>query len=282
MSIVSKNIKHLRKLHKLTQEQLAERIGIKRSLLGAYEEGRADPRLTNLLNIAKEFNVLVDKLIGDDLSTMNEEEFATRSQVRDTRGANLRVLSITVDGAGKENIELVPERAAAGYTNGYSDPEYLEDLPKFQLPMLPSPGTYRAFEIRGDSMLPIMPGAVVVGQYVEDWDRIRSGQTYVLVTEKEGIVYKRVFSYSGDGDRLLLVSDNKSYAPYDIALSEVLEVWEAKAYISMSFPEPSPEKEMTMEGLTRMMLEMQKEIRALREERQRGLPPSYGGKLDIS
>ena len=282
MSIVSKNIKHLRKLNKLTQEQLAERIGIKRSLLGAYEEGRADPRLTNLLNIAKEFNVLVDKLIGDDLSTMNEEEFATRSQVRDTRGANLRVLSITVDGAGKENIELVPERAAAGYTNGYSDPEYLEDLPKFQLPMLPSPGTYRAFEIRGDSMLPIMPGAVVVGQYVEDWDRIRSGQTYVLVTEKEGIVYKRVFSYSGDGDRLLLVSDNKSYAPYDIALSEVLEVWEAKAYISMSFPEPSPEKEMTMEGLTRMMLEMQKEIRALREERQRGLPPSYGGKLDIS
>ena len=157
MSLVSKNIKYLRKQHKLTQEQLAEKIGIKRSLLGAYEEGRADPRLTNLLNIAKEFNVLVDKLISEDLTTNPEQALVPRTSVQDTKGQSLRVLSITVDGQGRENIELVPDRAAAGYTVGYSDPEYLEDLPKFQLPMLPAPGTYRAFEISGDSMLPITP-----------------------------------------------------------------------------------------------------------------------------
>ena len=272
MSIVSKNIKYLRKQHKLTQEQLAERIGIKRSLLGAYEEGRADPRLTNLLNLAKEFDVLVDQLISTDLSEVSLEAPGARPLARDTQGEHLRVLSITVDGKGRENIELVPERAAAGYTVGYSDPEYLEDLPKFQLPMLPAPGTYRAFEISGDSMLPISPGAVVVGQYIEDWSRIKSGETYVLVTEKEGIVYKRVFSYAGALDRLLLVSDNKSYAPYDIAIQDVLEVWEAKAYISMSFPEPNTEKELTMEGLTRMMVELQQEVKALRAERNQRLP----------
>ncbi|HAA13984.1 MAG TPA: transcriptional regulator [Cytophagales bacterium] len=275
MSLVSKNIKHLRKQHKLTQEQLAEKIGIKRSLLGAYEEGRADPRLTNLLNIAKEFDVLVDTLISEDLSVMPTDSVATRSQVTaDTSGQNLRILSITIDKQGNENIELVPDRAAAGYTVGYSDPEYLEDLPKFHLPILPSPGTYRAFEISGDSMLPITPGAVVVGHYVEDWTQIKSGETYVLVTQKEGIVYKRVFNYSGGMDRLLLVSDNKSYAPYDIAVSDILEVWEAKAYISTHFPEPNTEKELTMEGLTRMMIELQQEVKALREERnQNGLPP---------
>lgn len=274
MSLVSKNIKHLRKQHKLTQEQLAEKIGIKRSLLGAYEEGRADPRLTNLLNIAKEFNVLVDQLISEDLTAYSIEEVIARGASRDTSGTNLRVLSITVNNKGRENIELVPVRAAAGYTHGYSDPEYLEDLPKFQLPMLPSPGTYRAFEIAGESMMPIMPGAVVVGQYLEDWEQIRSGQTYILVTEKEGVVYKRVFNYAGEQERLLLVSDNKSFAPYDIALSEILEIWEAKAYISMNFPEPSPEKELTMEGLTRMMFELQQEVRALRSDKNNELPPT--------
>lgn len=43
MSTVSENIRYLRKLKGYTQEQFAERIGIKRSLLGAYEEARANP-----------------------------------------------------------------------------------------------------------------------------------------------------------------------------------------------------------------------------------------------
>ena len=51
MSIVSNNIKYLRRLNGLTQEQFARRIGIKRSLLGAYEEARANPNLENLNNI---------------------------------------------------------------------------------------------------------------------------------------------------------------------------------------------------------------------------------------
>ncbi len=50
--MVSENIKFLRKKNGWTQEQFSKKIGIKRSLLGAYEEGRADPRLNNLLNMA--------------------------------------------------------------------------------------------------------------------------------------------------------------------------------------------------------------------------------------
>ena len=48
MSLVSENIKFFRKQLGFTQEQLALRIGIKRSLLGAYEEGRAEPGLETL------------------------------------------------------------------------------------------------------------------------------------------------------------------------------------------------------------------------------------------
>lgn len=72
MSIVSNNIKYLRRLNGLTQEQFSRKIGIKRSLLGAYEEARANPNLTNLKNMAHAFGVSVDQLIKNDLRRLRE------------------------------------------------------------------------------------------------------------------------------------------------------------------------------------------------------------------
>ena len=72
MSLVSENIKYLRKLNGLTQEQFSRRIGIKRSLLGAYEEGRANPNPNNLIAIAKTFNISVENLQKQDLRKLRE------------------------------------------------------------------------------------------------------------------------------------------------------------------------------------------------------------------
>lgn len=72
MSIVSNNIKYLRRLNGLTQEQFARKIAIKRSLLGAYEEARANPNLTNLKNMAAAFGISVDNLLKNDLRKLRE------------------------------------------------------------------------------------------------------------------------------------------------------------------------------------------------------------------
>ena len=45
MSIAGKNLKYLRKLRGWTQEEFSAKLRIKRSLLGAYEEERAEPRI---------------------------------------------------------------------------------------------------------------------------------------------------------------------------------------------------------------------------------------------
>ncbi|MCK5372179.1 MAG: helix-turn-helix transcriptional regulator, partial [Cyclobacteriaceae bacterium] len=118
MSLISDNLKFLRKKISLTQEQMAQQIGIKRSLLGAYEEGRADPRISNLLKFAEIFNLSVDQLIGTDLAVKNSS-VTDEGNIQQAR-TNLRVLSITVDKNDRENIELVPQKAAAGYLNGYA------------------------------------------------------------------------------------------------------------------------------------------------------------------
>jgi len=264
MSLISENIRFLRKKLGLTQEQFSERIGIKRSLLGAYEEGRADPRLNTLITIAQLFGTSVDILIGKDVSRLKESELIVSNYKR-----GKEVLAVTVDQEGKENIELVPQKAAAGYLNGYADPEYIQELPRFNLPILPQNATYRAFEIVGDSMLPILPGTIVIGSFIEDVRDIKNGKTYILVTQTDGIVYKRVFNYINDNGKLFLVSDNRQYAPYQIDVEDVLEVWAAKAYISVQFPDSNDSNEVSTEQLASIVLDLQKEIVKLKSERDK-------------
>lgn len=252
---IAENIKHLRKNAGYTQEKFANEVGIKRSVVGAYEEGRAEPRLQTLMKIAEVLNVTADDLISKDLTGATPPA-PTREKVK--------ILSITVDKEDNENIELVPQKAAAGYLNGYSDPEYLSELPRFRLPMLPGNATYRAFEISGDSMLPIPSGSVVIGKYLESVRDIKNGKTYILITAQEGVVYKRVFNYIEEKGKLYLVSDNKQYSAYEVSPGDVMEIWEAKAYISIQFPDPEAANELSLEQIAGMVVNLQHEVKEIK------------------
>ena len=253
MSIISTNIKFLRKKKGLTQQQFADQIGIKRSLVGAYEEDRADPKYDLLRKIAFYFDISVDDFINETIN----EKWAPKPK---GNPANLRILSISVDKEDNENIEMVPVKASAGYLNGYADPEYVAQLPKFYLPMFKQ-GTYRAFEIKGDSMLPLVSGTVIIGEYVENWGDVKAGDTYVVLSKTEGIVYKRIGNKYRDNKKLKLMSDNPVYDPYEVSGEDILEIWKAKAYLSTHLPMPTPEP--SIENLTSMMSEMQKSISKL-------------------
>ena len=252
MSNIPSNIKFLRKKKGLTQQQFADELGIKRSLVGAYEEERADPKYDLLKKIALFFEVSIDDFINDEI----DEKWVPKAK---GNPANLRILTISVDKDDNENIELVPTKAAAGYLNGYADREYVAALPKFYLPMPAfKQGTYRAFEIKGDSMLPLESGSIIIGEYVENWSDVKQAETYVVVSKTEGVVYKRIGNKFKDNKKLKLVSDNPVYDAYEIGGEDILELWKAKAYISTHLPTPTPEP--TLESLTGMMAQMQRSI----------------------
>ncbi len=253
MTKISSNIKFLRKKKGLTQQQFADQVGIKRSLVGAYEEERAEPKYDLLKNIASFFEMTVDDFINEDI----DDKWLAKPKPNQN---GLRVLSISVDKEDNENIEMVPLKASAGYMNGYADPEYVAALPKLYLPMFKQ-GTYRGFEIKGDSMLPLQSGTTIIGEYVENWGEIKANETYVVISKNDGVVYKRIGNKFKDNKKLKLVSDNPVYEPYEINGEDVLEVWKAKAYISTHLPMPTPEP--TMESLTSMMAQMQRSISKL-------------------
>jgi transcriptional regulator with XRE-family HTH domain len=227
---VNENIRFLRKKKGWTQEMFSKKIGIKRSLVGAYEEGRSDPRLNNLLKICDTFNISLDNILKKDVSILSEKNYKRNENQK------VKVLSITVDNSGDENIELINQKASAGYLNSYSDFEFIEQLPKFQLPFLNFSGTHRAFEIKGDSMLPLTSGTIVIGKYIENLDYIKDGKNYILLTKNDGIVYKRVETLENE---LKLISDNKSYEVYNLDLNDIIEIWEGIAFFSLDFPDPN-------------------------------------------
>lgn len=275
MNIINQNIKFIRKQKGMTQQKFADAIGIKRSSLGAYEEGRAKPSHNTIMAIAEKFHISIDKLFNEDLSAIADQSvfgekkasLVTTSAMQrakgqaDVEGKKLRVLSITVGKDDKENIELVPMKAAAGYLQGMADPEFIEGLPKFRLPFLPT-GTYRAFEIKGESMLPLASGSIVVGEYIENWQDIKNNQTYIVVSNDDGIVYKRIVNTLGDNRKLILKSDNPDYPAYSIHVDEVAEVWQAKAFISKELPGEAT----TLEKLMSTVMELQQEVIKLKDK----------------
>lgn len=261
--VIGINLKYLRKLKNLTQQELADELEIRRSSIGAYEECRATPKYDTLQRISEFFAISIDNLVKEDLTNFTQEElFSPSARQVDISGKSLRILNTTSDQSGRNNIEFVPMKASAGYLNGFADPEYIEELPKFQIPTLRA-GTYRAFEIKGDSMLPLKSGTIIIGEYIEDWRAIKEGETYVIVSGAEGVVYKRVFHRAPGSDQhtLTLKSDNPAYPPFEIPMEDVREVWKAKMFMSDEFPAP----DISLEKLSSMVMDLQQQMIRMKE-----------------
>jgi hypothetical protein len=101
----------------------------------------------------------------------------------------------------------------------------VRDLISISLPFLTKDRTYRAFEIEGDSMLPVPPKSIVVAEYIDQLTHIKNGETYIVVTRDAGISYKRIYTLLVDSQQLVLISDNIFYEPYTVAFIDVVELW---------------------------------------------------------
>ena len=351
MSIVSNNIKYLRRLNGLTQEQFSRKIAIKRSLLGAYEEARANPNLTNLKNMAAAFGITVDNLLKNDLRKLRETpdmslpingarqmtvsqsgplptparmptyaepqplskiidkyhqpkqeirvvarqvnlkpvngethpaiNFSQTTQIKTEQPANLYSPNNSVISqpapqqlpvfnnqyatasqpvaSQKDNkptnyptIQWVGKNLLNEYITQYQNPAFLTQLPSFQLPNLPS-GYYRAFESDADF---IYPGSLLIGTFVRNWYDIQNGIQYVFVLQNQGILCRRAYNQVKEKGILILVSDIATIPDVEIALQDVLEVWEIKAFVSLQMPAPQP----SVERIGHLVDEMYKEL----------------------
>lgn len=222
----AENLKFLRTRRQKSQMDLSAELDLTRTTLAGYEKN-VQPPFRILIRISEYFNISLDALIKYRLEVLSEFQL---SQIEkgfdvDVTGNKLRLLTISVDNKGEENIEMVPIKAQAGYTSSYGDLEFIASLPRFKLPFLPKSKTYRSFQIKGDSMLPIKESAWVTCSFIEDWTAIKDGKACIVVTKDEGIVFKLVYKRFENGN-LLLVSSNRYYSPYELPIAQILEIWQ--------------------------------------------------------
>lgn len=246
MAVSNQNLKYLRKLRGWTQEEFANKLRIKRSLLGAYEEERAEPRIDVLEIVCDIFKLTLDEILRKDLSENKGSYIARR-----------RSLKLAM---GRPDIPFVPVKAAAGYLAGYADPEFIDELNTFTLPMLTG-GNYRAFEIIGDSMLPTPSGSVIVGEKVDNLEDIKNNAACIVVSRNEGVVYKRVQKNGRQKNKLTLVSDNPSFHPYTVNSEEILEMWQAQMVISRA----NTQQRWDMNQLSTMVSDLQEQVTSLKK-----------------
>jgi len=204
-----------------------------------------------LISSSNYFNVSIDTLVKVDLEKLPESQLRQLERGFDVyiKGSNLRVLTATVGNDNEENIELVPEKAKAGYMTGFADPEYISRLPVFRLPFLSKEKKYRTFQISGDSMLPVPDGAFVTGEYVQDWTTIRSGEAFLVLTLDEGVAFKVVENRLEENGNFRLISLNTLYKPYEVNAADVKEMWRFVHYISSGLPAGKAEREELLHAL---------------------------------
>jgi transcriptional regulator with XRE-family HTH domain len=242
-------------------------LKMKRPTFSGYENGVAEPGISALTVISKYFGIAVDTLIKIDLEQLSESQLYELEKGHDVylTGGKLRVLATTVTQENEENIELVPEKAKAGYTSGFADPEFISELPVFQLPFLSRNKKYRTFQLSGDSMLPIPDKSWVTGEFLQDWTQIISGQAYIILTIDEGIVFKIVENRLKEENQIIMYSLNPLYGPFTININEIREVWKFVNYISSEIPEPV----VSSDNLARTVANLQHEMNFIKSRIQR-------------
>lgn len=78
---LGENILKLRKENKLSQEDLAEKVGVTRQTISNWELGETEPTPKQLKVLSKTFNVSIDKLLDNDVDDILIEKFSNTEKL---------------------------------------------------------------------------------------------------------------------------------------------------------------------------------------------------------
>ena len=214
LSIQCKRLRQIREELNQTQSSFAEQLGVG-STTTEYERGRTKLTGKLVLRLLSDYNINPLWLYGE-----SEQKYL------DPRSKEVSPSVVTVDSDGFDNILMVNEKAAAGYTGNLDNNDFFERLPSFSFP-IPEyrNAAFRCFQVEGYSMVPtILPSEWIITKAVEDLNQIKDNKIYVVV-DNEGIRIKQVRNEQHMRS-ITLISLNEEYGTELLAYEEVKEIWE--------------------------------------------------------
>ncbi len=250
LPIEHKRLRLVRESLNETQASFAEKLGVGNTTTD-YERGRTKLSGVLVVNLLNLYHINPLWLYGkSEQKYLNPDSTDVSPQV------------ISIENTGQENILMVNEKAAAGYTGNLNNPEYYRELPAFSFPLSEyRNATFRGFQIEGYSMMPtIRPSEWVITKALSNIEEVKSGNIYVVV-EDDGIRIKKVIN-NPQNKTLTLVSINPEYPTDTVTYTEVKEIWEYHSKITKEVSLQSPSKKL--EAIHEDLRELRSEIRGLR------------------
>ena len=228
MSFFGKNIKKIRSVKGLSQQAFAELFELKRGTLGAYEEGRSEPKIDTIIKIANHFSIAIDDLLTNEL---------TVNQLLKFKGD----LTTYAEDIKREKFAVIPcitENNSNDYVALYNKESFIKELPVLQLPLNPTK-EFRGYTVSNLEMSShdkgFYPKDVIIGEKVPSTviKKLNNG-TLVFVVVDDKLIFRRLYVTKGNA---VLRADHKNIEDSTYPLSDIKELWRVRYVFFRRIPE---------------------------------------------
>ena len=250
MSFFGKNIRKIRSVRSLSQQSFAELFDLNRGTLGAYEEGRSEPKIETIIKIANHFSIPIDDLLARELTVNKLLKF--KSNFLTDPEELLQDQFATVPCVIQNNI--------SNYKLYFEKQEFIKNMPFLRLP-ISKEVIYRAYTVDNLEMSNhdkgLFPKDVVIGEIIpkSGFKKLDNGILAVVLFQDQ-LVLRRLYITK---DIVVLRADHKVVEDIKVSIKEVKELWR----ICYVFYHRVPEAQ---NGLEEKLLILEKEFARIKSQ----------------
>ncbi len=234
LSFIGENIKRIRQVKKLSQADFSQLFSLARASVGAYEEGRSEPKIETLICIANHFGVSIDELLTKRLGVTEILKF---NRVNETLDRAHRLDTIRV-----EDNPIVKLVAAAEYTEyavRREDKNFMNSLSNVGYSCGRKPDI--AFEVGNTEMsigeVGIRHKDILFGKRTNPSQLVNKLGYIVAIVLPEELIIRRLFSYTRE--IMVLKADNDHFPQKEVELNQALDFFEIVGVASEYLPKPN-------------------------------------------
>ena len=224
METIGTRLRLMRKQLNMTQEQLAQRLGVGKTALSMIETGKARLSTRNRNILIQDLNVNPSWLETGKGEIFNADPALTASF---GRGSEMQM--------PLQSVPLYSIEATAGLVPLFEQREQYTPVNYIHIPNLPK--CDGAVYVAGDSMYPLLKsGDIVLYKQLHDLEDIFWGDMYLLSMDIDGEEYVTI-KYIQRSERegyVRLVSQNPHHADKDVQMSRIRAIALVKASIRMN------------------------------------------------
>ena len=189
---LNNNVRYLRSVNGISQQNLADKIGVDRSTISRIENGEIETTIDNAINLAKAFNVSLNELVAKDLVTFDNASIIDISS--DT-------IQIPVLGSIKAGTPIEAQEDILEYV----------DIPK---DWTKGGKQFYGLKISGDSMYPkYHENDIVIFEHIEDFVSAQKKDCAVMVNGFDATFKNVTITENGITLVPLNINNSDNYQP---------------------------------------------------------------------